>query len=132
MLVPTVVASRRLPPSLHSFLASITRYLKDGDPGVEDVVEVDGSLEGIGLAVGAVGVVLVPVDAGGVVGDVGVHVQVALNASFFEEFGHGAAVPHAVVFGLGADEGVLVIIFSVVVFMSQGALDEKEQRQYHS
>ena len=53
-------------------------YLKDGYPGVEDVVKVDSSLEGVDRAIRAVGVVLVPVNAGGVVSDVSVHVQVAL------------------------------------------------------
>lgn len=45
-------------------------HLEDGDPGVADVVEVDGTLKGVVLPCGAVGVVLVPVDAGGVAGAV--------------------------------------------------------------
>lgn len=102
-------------------------YLKDGNPGVEDVVEVDGSLEGVDHAIRAVGVVLVPVDAGGVVSDVRVHVQVTLEASFLIQLGHRVAVPHAAIFGLGADEGVLVVILSVVVFVSKWALGKKKK-----
>ena len=41
-------------------------YLEDGDPGIANVVEVDGTLEGVVLPRGAVGVVLVPVHAGGI------------------------------------------------------------------
>lgn len=103
------------------------RYLKDGDPGVEDVVEVDGSLEGVQHTIRAVGVVLVPVDAGGVVSDVGVHVQVALQSSFLIQLGHRVAVPHAVIFRLRADEGVLIVVFSVVVFMGERALGEMKR-----
>lgn len=99
-------------------------YLKDGDPSVEDVVKVDGPLEGVDHAIGAVVVVLVPVDACGVVSDVGVHVQVALHASFLEQLWHGGADPHAVIFLLGADERVLVVVFSVVVFVGQWSADK--------
>lgn len=108
----------------------INCYLEDSNPGVEDVVKVYGSLKRIDRAVRAIGVVLVPVDAGGVIRYVGVHVKVALHASFFEEFWHRVAFPHAIVSGLRADEGVLVIIFSVVVFLSQGALEKKEQKTF--
>lgn len=107
----------------------INCYLKDSNPGIEDVVKVDGSLERIDCAVRAVGVVLVPVDASGVIRYVGVHVKVTLHASFFKEFWHRVTVPHAVVFGLRANEGVLVIVFSVVVFMTQWALEKKEESQ---
>lgn len=103
------------------------RYLKDGNPRVEDVVKVDGALEGVDHAVGAVVVVLVPVDARGIVGDIGVHVQVALNASFFQHLGHGGAHPHAVIFLLRADERILIVVFSVVVFVGQRSAD-KERR----
>lgn len=93
-------------------------YLEDGDPGVADVVEVDGALERVERTRGAVGVVLVPVDARGVVGAVvGVYVQVALQASLLVQLGHGAAVPHAVLPGLGADEGVLVVVLGVVILL---------------
>lgn len=101
------------------------RYLKDGNPGEEDVVEVDGALEGVDRAVRAVGVVLVPVDACGVVGDVGVHVQVALHSSFLIQRGYRVAHPHAIVFRLRADEGVLVVVFSVVVFIRERALGRR-------
>lgn len=91
-------------------------YLKDGNPSVANVVEVNGSLKGVDGTARAVGVVLVPVDAGGVVsGVVGVHVQAALQATLFEQLGHRAAVPHAVVSRLGADERVLVVVFRLVV-----------------
>lgn len=93
-------------------------HLKDGNPCVADVVKVDGSLERVERTGGTVGVVLVPVDARGVVGAVvGVYVQVALQASLLVQLGHGAAVPHAVLSGLRADEGVLVVVFCVVIFL---------------
>lgn len=101
-------------------------YLKDGNPCVEDVVKVDGPLKGVGHTIRAVGVVLVPVDACGVVGDIGVHVQVALHSSFLEQLRHRVAVPHAIIFGLGADEGVLVVVFSVVVFISKRAVGKRK------
>lgn len=107
-------------------MVRINCYLKDSNPSIKDIVKVDGSLERVDRAVGAVGIVLVPVDARGVIRYVGVHVKVALHASFIKEFWHGVAVPHAVVFGLRADEGVLVIVFSVVVFISQRALEKKK------
>lgn len=109
--------------------AFLPPYLKNSDPGIEYVVKVDGSLEWIDRAVRAVGVVLVPVDAGGVIRYVRVHVKVTLHASFFEEFWHRVAVPHAVVFGLRADEGVLIIVFSVVVFITQRAMEKNGERQ---
>lgn len=114
-------------PVVCPYLADVKRlcYLKDGDPGVEDVVEVDGSLEGIVHTIRAVGVVLVPVDAGGVVSDVGVHVQVALHSSLLKQLWHRVAVPHAIIFGLRADEGVLIVVFSVIVFIGERALGEK-------
>lgn len=113
----------------NAFLVRINCYLKDSNPSIKDIVKVDGSLERVDRAVGAVGIVLVPVDARGVIRYVGVHVKVALHASFIKEFWHGVAVPHAVVFGLRADEGVLVIVFSVVVFISQRALEKKKVSQ---
>lgn len=100
-------------------------YLKDGDPSIEDVVKVNGSLEGVDHTIRAVGVVLVPIDAGGVVCDVGEHIKVALHSSFLIQLGHGVTFPHAVVFLLRADEGVLVVVFSVVVFISKRALGKK-------
>lgn len=45
-------------------------HLKDGNPCVANVVEVDGSLERVERTSRTVGVVLVPVDARGVVGAV--------------------------------------------------------------
>lgn len=96
-------------------------YLKDGNPGIEDVVEVDGPLKWVDHTIRAVGVVLVPVDAGGVISAVGVHVQVALNSTFLIQLGHRVAVPHAVISGLRADEGVLVVVFSVVVFRERAS-----------
>lgn len=102
----------------------MTCYLKDCNPSVEDVVKVDRPLEGVDHTIGAVVVVLVPVDARGVVGDVGVHVQVALHASFLEQLWHGGADPHAVIFLLGADERILIVVFSVVVFVVKLSVDK--------
>lgn len=91
-------------------------YLKDGDPSIADVIKVDGSLEGVDQTSRAVGIILVPVDAGGVVSAViRVNIQGALQAPLLIQLGNRATVPHAVVSGLRADEGVLVIVFSVVV-----------------
>lgn len=108
-------------------------HLKDGYPRIADVVEVDGPLEGVDEAGGAVGVVLVPVDAGGVVcAVVGVDVQTALLARLVVQLGDGAAVPHAVVSGHGADEGVLVVVLRVVVLAElhgQRALRKAEGRR---
>lgn len=90
-------------------------HLEDGNPGIADVVEVDGVLEGVALPGGAVGVVVIPVDAGGVVGAVvGAVVKLALQPVLVQ-LGQGVAVPHAVLPRLGADEGVLIIILCVIV-----------------
>lgn len=102
----------------------MAHYLKDCNPCVEDVVKVDRSLKGVDHAIGAVVVVLVPVDARGVVGDVGVHVQVALHASFLKHLGDGGAHPHAVIFLLRADERILIVVFSVVVFVRERSVDK--------
>lgn len=91
-------------------------YLKDGDPSIADVIKVDGSLEGVDQTSRAVLIILVPVDAGGVVSAViRVNIQGALQAPLLIQLGNRATVPHAVVSGLRADEGVLVVVFSVVV-----------------
>lgn len=91
------------------------RYLKDGDPSITNVVKVYGPLEGIGLSGGAVGVILVPVDTGGVVCVIiRCHVQLALQALLVERRDR-AAQPHAILPRLRADEGVFVVVFSVVV-----------------
>lgn len=91
-------------------------YLKDGDPSIADVIKVDGSLEGVDQTSRAVGIILVPVDAGGVVSAViRVNIQGALQPPLLIHLGNRATVPHAVVSGLRADEGVLVVVFSVVV-----------------
>ena len=92
-------------------------YLKDGNPGVADVVKVDGSLKRVDQTSRAVSVVLVPIDTSGVVsGVVRVNVQFALMAPLRVQLGNRVAVPHTVISWQRADEGVLVIIFSVVVF----------------
>lgn len=107
-------------------------YLKDGNPGIADVVKVNGSLEGVDRTSRAIGVVLVPVDTGGVVSAVvRIHVQVALNSSFFIQLWHRVTVSHAVLSVQRADEGVLVIVFSVVVFISlhrERAMEKKKRR----
>lgn len=55
-------------------------HLKNGDPGIANVVKVDGSFKRIDQASRAVAVVLVPVDTGGVVcAVVGINIQNALR-----------------------------------------------------
>lgn len=104
-------------------------HLEDGDPGIADVVEVDGALEGVVLPRGAVGVVLVPVDTGGVAGAVvGLVVQATgwPTAPLPSKGGHTPAGPHAVLPRLGADEGVLVLILGLVIALqvhTQGAAE---------
>lgn len=64
-------------------------HLKDSNPRIANVVEVDGSLERVERTSRTVGVVLVPVDARGIVGAVvRVYVQVALQASLLVQLGH--------------------------------------------
>lgn len=102
-------------------------HLEDGNPGIANVVEVDGALEGVVLPCGAVGVVLVPVDAGGVAGAVvGLIVQAAggAAAALPAQRGHTPARAHAVLPRLGADEGVLVLVLRLVIALqvhAQGA-----------
>lgn len=89
--------------------------LKDGNPGIADVVKVDGVLERIDLPGFTLGVVLVPVDTRVVVcAVVRVYVQGALQSSLIQP-GHRVAFPHAVVSAQGADERALVVILSLVV-----------------
>lgn len=91
-------------------------HLKDGDPGVADVIKVDGSFEGVDVSRRAVTVVLVPVDTGGVVcAVVGLHVHLTLETSLLIQDGHRGTQTHAVLPGHGADEGTLVIVLCVVV-----------------
>ena len=103
-------------------------HLEDGDPGIADVVEVDGALERVVLPRRAVGVVLVPVDAGGVAGAVvGLVVQAAGRAAtpVPAQRGHTPAGAHAVLAGLGADEGVFILVLCLVVALqvhTQGAV----------
>lgn len=96
-------------------MVSMPAHLKYRNPGVADVIKVDGALEGVVLPSRAVGVVLVPVDAGCVGGVVvGVVVQGALQA-LLPARRDAPAVAHPILAGLGADEGVLVLILSLVV-----------------
>lgn len=91
-------------------------HLKDGDPGVADVIKVDGPFEGVDVSRRAVTIVLVPVDTGGVVcAVVGVHVHLALETSLLIQDGHRGTQTHAILPGHGADEGVLVIVLRVVI-----------------
>lgn len=103
--------------SLHS-ISNKTRHttdLEDGNPGITNVVKVYSPLEGIGLSGRAVGVILVPVDAGGVVcAIVSCHVQLALPALLVER-GDGGAQAHAVLPWLRTDKRILIIVFCVVV-----------------
>lgn len=95
---------------------NLLSHLKNGDPGIADVVKVDGSFERIDQTSRTVTVVLVPVDTGGVVcAVVSVDIQNALCPALIIQLWDWAAVPHPVVSRHGADEGVLVIVFSVVV-----------------
>lgn len=67
------------------------------------------------VAGGAVGVVLVPVDASDVVRVVVEgHVQGALQALLVQS-GHQAALTHAALLLLGADEGTLVVVLCLIV-----------------
>lgn len=93
-------------------------HLEDGNPGIADVVEVDGAFEGVVLACRAVGIVLVPVDTGGIAGTViGLIVQTTgwAAATFPTQCGHTPAGPHAILPGLGADEGTLILILCLIV-----------------
>jgi hypothetical protein len=93
-------------------------HLEDGDPGIANVVKVDGAFEGVVLACRAVGIVLVPVDTGGIAGTViGLIVQTAgwTTTAFPAQCGHAPAGSHAVLPRLRADEGALVLILCLVV-----------------
>lgn len=93
-------------------------HLEDGNPGVANVVEVDGSLEGVVLPGGAVGVVLVPVHTGGIAGAVvGLVVQATggAAAALPAQRGHTPARAHAILPRLRADEGVLVLVLRLVI-----------------
>ena len=90
-------------------------HLKYCNPSVANVIEVDGSLEGVVLPGRAVGVILVPVDTGRVGGViVGIIIQGALE-TLFPPCRDTPAVAHPVLPGLGADERVLVFVFCLVV-----------------
>ena len=105
-------------------------HLEDGDPGVANVVEVDGTLKGVVLPRGAVGVVLVPVHTGGVAGAVvGLVVQAAGWAAtpVPAQRGHTPAGAHAVFTRLGADEWVLILVLSLVVALQVHAQGAEEQ-----
>lgn len=90
-------------------------HLKYRNPGVANVIKVDGSLEGVVLPSGAVGVVLVPVHTRGVGGViVGIIIQGALQPLF--PAGRDApAVAHPILPGLGADEGIFIFVLCLVV-----------------
>lgn len=91
--------------------------LKDGNPGITNVVKVYGPLEGIDLSSRTVGVILVPVDAGGVVcAIVSCHVQLALSTLLMER-GDGGAQAHAILPWLRTDKWVFIIVFCVVVLV---------------
>lgn len=98
-------------------------HLEDDDPGVADIVKVDGALVGVGAARAAHVVVAVPVDAE----PAGIKIlaprpkvidvilgQAALAALLLER-GDLVTAHDAVVTGQGADEGHLVILFWLVV-----------------
>lgn len=105
-------------------------HLEDGDPGIANVIEVDGTLEGVVLARRAVGVVLVPVHTGGVAGAVvGLVVQAAGRAAtpVSAQRGHAPAGAHAVFPRLGADERVLILVLSLVVALQVHAQGAEEQ-----
>ena len=109
-------SSRQQPPLMHTGTPTPFSHLKDGDPGVADVIKVDGSFEGVDVSRRAVTVVLVPVDTGGVVcAVVGLHVHLTLETSLLIQGGHRGTQTHAVLPGHGADEGVLVIVLRVVI-----------------
>lgn len=93
-------------------------HLEDGDPGIANVVKVDGAFEGVVLACRAVGIVLVPVDTGGIAGTViGLIVKAAgwATTAFPAQCGHTPAGSHAVLPRLRADEGTLILILCLVV-----------------
>lgn len=96
-------------------------HLEDGDPGVADVVEVDGPVVRVRVAGAAHVVVLVPVDAGAVAArGFGLRLTVGLPA---QRAGHAQlaaagdvrALLHSVVTAGGADEGVLLALLRLVV-----------------
>lgn len=90
-------------------------HLKYCNPGIADVIKVDSALEGVVLPGRAVGVILVPVDTGRVGGVVvGVVIQGALQA-LLPARRDAPAVAHPILAGLGADEGVLILILGLVV-----------------
>lgn len=104
-------------------------HLEDGDPGIADVVKVDGALKGVVLPRGAVGVVLVPVDTSSVAGAVvSLVVQAAgrATAPLPSKGGHAPTGAHAILPRLGADEGVLVFVLSLIIALqvhAQGAVE---------
>lgn len=90
-------------------------HLKYRDPGVANVIKVDGSLEGVVLSSRAVGVILVPIDTGRIGGIVvGIIVQGALETLFPPRW-DTPAVAHPILPGLGADERILIFILCLVV-----------------
>lgn len=96
-------------------------YQKDGNPCKADVVEGDGALEGVVALRLALGVVLVPVDAGAVGGLV---ITPGQSRCVAQELAvlvgrYVSAQVHAVVLRLGTD--VIAILFLVRVVGRQGS-----------
>lgn len=98
-------------------------HLEDGDPGVANVVEIDGAVVRVGVTRAADVVVLVPVDAGVVAGaaqalslrlPVRLPAQRALHTQLTAA-GDVRALLHAVVSARGADKRVLVTLLCLVV-----------------
>lgn len=89
---------------------------EDGNPGEADVVKRDGALEGVVPLGLALGVVLVPVDAGLVCGDVVAPGESRGVADEFPVLGwrQVPAAVHPVVLGLGADVVPVLLLVGVV------------------
>lgn len=103
-------------------------HLENGNPGVANVVKVDGAIVRVEVTRAADVVVLIPVDARVVAGTahalslrlpIGLPAQRALDAQLAAA-GDVRALLHAVVTARGADEGVLVTLLRLVVWPQEG------------
>lgn len=101
-------------------------YLKNSNPGISNIIKIDGPVVRVHVAGHAHVVVLVPVDAGipaglgaGQAGAVGIHAQGALHLGLLPAGNVGAPL-HPVLPVRGADEGVLLRLVQPVVGVQEG------------